>query len=84
MNYPQAWVSVPHMLGWAALIAAMLVYELYTLRWNKTHKGKRANLSAYVSAFFGAGERRLKYHAGAAVLIAVFVFFVGHFLGWWG
>lgn len=81
---PQAWVSVPHMLGWAVLIAIMLAYEFYSLAWNKKHQGKRANLSAYVSAFFRAGDRRLKYSAGGAILIATFVFFTGHFLGWWG
>jgi hypothetical protein len=81
---PQSWVSVPHKLGWAALIAIMLAYELYTLRWNKRHPGKRANLSSYVQAFFRAGERRLKYSAGGAILIATFVYFTGHFLRWWG
>jgi hypothetical protein len=72
------------MLGWALWIGAGLLFEAYTLWWNKSHPGRRANLSAYVSAFFGAGDRRLRYHAGAAVLIATFVFFAGHFLGWWG
>jgi hypothetical protein len=83
MSDEQAWVSVPHMLGWAALFAVMLGYELYTIFWNRNHPGKRANLTAYVMAFFGTGRRRLKYQAGSAILIAVFVFFLGHFMGWW-
>ena len=77
-----SWVSVPHMLGWAALLGAMLVYELYTLAWNRRNKGKRANLSAFVQAFFQRGNRRLKYKAGPAILIAVFVVFLLHFLGY--
>ena len=69
--------------GWAILIGAMLVFELYTLWWNKRNKGKRANLTAYVSAFFQRGDRRLKYKAGPAVLVVVFVYFLGHFMDWW-
>jgi hypothetical protein len=80
---PQAWVSWPHMIGWAVIFAVMLVYELYTLWWNRKNKGRRANLTAFVMAFFGTSNRRLKYRAGSAVLIAVFVFFLGHFMGWW-
>lgn len=80
----EPWISTPHMVGWGVLFAAMVLYEGYTLWWNRSHPGKRANLSAYVSAFFGAGNRRLRWSVGPAVLIALFVFFLGHFLGWWG
>lgn len=71
------------MFGWAFWIAVGLLFEFYTLWWNKSHLGKRANLSAYVSAFFQAGNRRLRFKAGRAVLLGTFVFFTGHFLGWW-
>jgi len=71
------------MLGWGAIIALMLPSEIYTISWNRKHKGKRSNLTAYVRAFFQRGDRRLKYKAGPAILIAVFVFFLGHFMAWW-
>jgi hypothetical protein len=76
------WVVPWAMWVWGALFAAMVVFELYTLWWNKRNPGKRANLSAYVSAYFRSGERRLKYSAGSAVLIALFMFFLLHFLGY--
>jgi hypothetical protein len=78
------WTVSWAMWGWGILFFAMVVFEFYTLWWNRTHKGKRANLTAYVSAFFRAGSRRLRWSAGPAVLIALFVYFVGHFLEWWG
>lgn len=82
MEPDTSWVVDWAMWGWAILIGAL--FEIYTLWWNKSHKGKRANLSAYVSAYFRSGNRRLKYSAGGAVVIALFVFFIGHFLHWWG
>lgn len=80
------WVVSWAMWGWASLFVVMLIFELYTLWWNR-YRGdgkQRANLTAYVSAFFRVGKRRLKYSAGPAVIIAVFVYFLGHFLEWWG
>lgn len=68
---------------WASLFTAMVLFELYTLYWNKSHPGKRANLTAYISAYFRSGKRRLAYSAGPAVLIALFIYFMGHFLEWW-
>ena len=78
------WTVSWAMWGWGILFAAMVAFEGYTLWWNRKHDGKRANLTAYVSAFFRSGDRRLKYSAGPAVLIALFVYFLGHFLEWWG
>ena len=79
-----SWVVGWAMFVWAFLIGAMLAFELYTVYWNRKHNGsgKRANLSAYISAFFQRGNRRLKYKAGSAILIAVFVVFLLHFLGY--
>jgi hypothetical protein len=71
------------MIVWGALFAIMVGFEIYTLYWNKKNPGKRANLTAYVSAFFRAGKRRLKYSVGPAILIALFLYFLGHFLEWW-
>jgi len=79
------WVVPWAMWGWATLFIVLLIFELYTLWWNN-EKGdgkQRANLTAYVSAFFRVGNRRLKYSASAAILIAVFIYFLGHFLEWW-
>lgn len=77
------WTVPWAMFIWAFWIAVGLLFEFYTLRWNKAHPGKRANLSAYVSAFFQAGNRRLRFKGGPAILLGTFVFFTGHFLGWW-
>lgn len=80
-DWTVGWAKV----SWALLFIAMVALEAYTLRWNHKHPGhKRANLTAYVSAFFRAGDRRLKWSVGPAVLIALFVYFLGHFLEWWG
>ena len=81
MDWTVGWA----MWAWALIFAAMVALELYTIFWNRRHKGsgKRANLTAYVSAFFRAGDRRLKWSVGPAVLIALFVYFLGHFLNWW-
>ena len=79
MDWTVGWA----MWAWALIFAAMVALELYTLHWNRKHRGKRANLTAYVSAFFRAGDRRLKWSVGPAVLIALFVYFLGHFLNWW-
>ena len=74
------------MWGWAILIGLILAFELYCLWWNHKYghdRGQRANLTAYAMAFFRTHDRyRLRYTAGPAVLIALFCWFIVHFLGW--
>lgn len=70
--------------GWAIIFLAVIVFEIYTLWWNKKHgNGRRANLTAYVRAYFGIGDRRLKRRGRPAVMVAFLVWLLGHFLEWW-
>ena len=76
------WVTPWAMYGWGVLFLAVLIFELVTIAFNNTErgKGKRANLTAYVRAFFGIGERRLKYSMPRWILIGFMVWLLLHFL----
>jgi hypothetical protein len=68
---------------WGGLFAAILVFELFTLKWNKAHHdGQRANLTAYVRAYFGIGDRRLKRSARPWIMVVFLGWLLLHFLGW--
>lgn len=73
---------------WALWMAAGLAYEFYTLWWNKRRRKagdpRKANLTAYVQAFFQTHpQRRLKWHLPPWALTAFFAFWWGHFMGWY-
>jgi len=69
---------------WGATFLFILVFEIYTLIWNnKRGDGKqRANLTAYVRAYFGVGDRRLKRSGRPWVMAAFLVWLLLHFLGY--
>lgn len=67
---------------WGGLFAAVLAFEIFTLYWNKEHRGKRANLTAYVRAYFGVGDRRLKRSGRPWIMVAFLGWLLLHFLGW--
>jgi hypothetical protein len=76
------WTVPWAMYVWGGLFAAVLVFEIFTLYWNKEHKGKRANLTAYVRAYFGVGDRRLKRSGRPWIMVAFLGWLLLHFLGW--
>jgi hypothetical protein len=74
------WAVPWAMYVWGGLFAAVLVFEIYTLFWNKQHKGKRANLTAFVRAAFGVGKRRLKYQLPKWLMVVFLAWLLLHFL----
>lgn len=68
---------------WGALFAAVLVFEMITLYLNrKADDGTRRNLTAYVQAYFGIGNRRLKRSARPWIMAVFLGWLLLHFLGY--
>ena len=79
----QAWVVPWAAWGWAVIFAAVIVFELFTLWWNRKRGDgeQRANLTAYVRAYFGVGDRRLKRRGRPIVMVLFLGWLLLHFLG---
>lgn len=77
------WVVQWAAWGWGLLFGGVLVFELYTLWWNrKRGDGKqRANLTAYVTAAIGVGKRRLNRRMSKWVMVGFLGWLILHFLG---
>lgn len=84
MGESTGWVVPWAMWVWAALFAAIIVFELFTLWWNNARGdgAQRANLTAYVRAYIGVGDRRLKRRARPVVVILFLGWLLLHFLGY--
>lgn len=79
------WTVPWAMWTWGLLFALVILFEVVTLVWNELYgDGRRANLTAYVRAYFGIGDRQLKRRGRPAVMVAFLVWLTGHFMGWWG
>lgn len=69
---------------WAGLFVALLAFEGITLYITKQNRKKglpeRLNLTAYIRAFFGYGDRRLKHKWPGWVMIVIIVYFLLHFM----
>lgn len=77
------WFPAWSMWVWASLFGAVLVFELVTIYWNNSKHakpGQRANLTAFVQAFFGIGDRRLKFSLPAWIMVAFLGWLIVHFL----
>lgn len=80
----QAWVSQWAMWTWAVLFGVMLAFEIVTLVINRINRAKgnpqRLNLTAYIRAFFGFGDRKLKHKWPGWVMALIFFYFLLHFM----
>lgn len=77
------WYPPWALYAWGGLFLGVLVLELVSLWWNNSKRaepGQRANLTAFVQAFFGIGERRLKYSMPRWIMVAFLAWLVIHFL----
>lgn len=78
----EAWIVPWSMWVWAALFGAIIVFELITLWMNrKADDGTRRNLTAYVRAAIGVGDRRLTRRFPRWLAVAILVWLLLHFLG---
>jgi hypothetical protein len=76
-----SWTVPWSMYVWGALFAAVLVFEIITLYLNrKADDGTRRNLTAYVRAFFGVGDRRLRRQGPKWLMVVFLVWLLLHFL----
>lgn len=78
------WVVPWAMWVWAAIFAAVILFELFTLWWNNARGDgrERANLTAYVRAYFGIGDRKLRRRGRPIVMVLFLGWLILHFLGY--
>lgn len=81
---PSDWTVPWAMWVWGGLFAAVIVFEIITLVWNNLYGDgtQRANLTAYVRAYFGIGDRRLKRRGRPVVMVLFLGWLILHFLGY--
>lgn len=78
------WVVPWAAWGWGIIFAAVIVFELWTMYWNRKYGDgrQRANLTAYARAYFGVGDRRLKRSGRPWIMVAFLGWLILHFLGY--
>jgi hypothetical protein len=79
----EEWIVPWALWVWAALFGAIIVFELITLYMNrKADDGTRRNLTAYVRAWLGVGDRRLTRKGPRWVAVVFLTWLLLHFLGY--